>query len=214
MEDYYNRAEVSNSDLTALKNLLQPGLGIDPTDAFRLGTLVDALVTDPDKANHVYRKVEGYSYTEEEWEWGKKMRAAWNNAAKNIPFLAYVKEKADNQKVMVNHGQNFEFGGFGFELDTRCKWDFWLDDLGFGGDLKTTAATTQEQFEEAIDRFDWDRSRAWYMDIAGSDQDFIVAISKQNQKVFTKVIRRGDEIYERGKEKYLELAFKYWSLKI
>ena len=32
--------------------------------------------------------------------------------------------------------------------------------FGFGGDLKTTFASSQKQFDEAIDFFDWDRSRA------------------------------------------------------
>lgn len=212
---YYSRTEVSNSDLTALKNRLYPEQAFtgDPTNAFKMGTLVDALVTEPDEANHVRKTVGDYQYSDEEWKWGIRMRSAFNNAAENIPFLGYVRANADTQRVMVKN-QEFEFNGFLFKLDTRCKWDFWMKDAGFGGDLKTTAATTKEQFEEAIDMFDWDRSRAWYMDIAGSDQDFIVAISKKNQRIFTKAIRRGDEIYERGKAKYLELAFKYWTLKI
>lgn len=212
---YYSRTEVSNSDLTALKNMLHPDVsGIDPTNAFRLGTLVDALVTEPAEANHVRKTVGDYQYSDDEWTWGLGMRAAFNRAAEQIPFLGMVRKDAETQRVMANHGQEFEYNGFSFELDTRCKWDFWMEDLNFGGDLKTTSAETQDQFEEAIDRFDWDRSRAWYMDIAGSDQDFIVAISKKNQRIFTKAIRRSDMIYNRGKEKYLELAFKYWTLKI
>jgi hypothetical protein len=69
---------------------------------------------------------------------------------------------------MVNKGQRFQYGNFEYTLDTRCKWDWWLPTYGFGGDLKSTFASTQKQFDEAIDFFDWDRSRAWYMDIAGS----------------------------------------------
>lgn len=79
-------------------------------------------------------------------------------------------------------------------------------DLRIWGDLKSTFASTQKQFDEAIDFFDWDRSRAWYMDIAGSRQDFIYGISKKNQKVFKAFIKRGDTIYQKGKEKYEELA--------
>lgn len=84
--------------------------------------------------------------------------------------------------------------------------------MGFGGDLKTTFASSQKQFNEAIDFFDWDRSRAWYMDIAGSKQDFIVAISKKNQQIFKATIKKDDTLYKRGKEKYEELAFKWWML--
>ena len=60
--------------------------------------------------------------------------------------------------------------------------------------------------------FDWDRSRAWYMDIAGSRQDFIYGISKKNQKIFKVFIKRDDPIYLKGKEKYDELAFRWWML--
>ena len=40
-----------------------------------------------------------------------------------------------------------------FTLDTRCKWDWFLDLFGFGGDLKTTFASTQKEFDEAVDFF-------------------------------------------------------------
>ena len=42
------------------------------------------------------------------------------------------------------------------------------------------------------------------------NQDFIYAVSKTANKVFFKKIVRGDELYERGRQKYLELAFQYW----
>ena len=82
--------------------------------------------------------------------------------------------------------------------------------------MVSSAATTgaQKEFDEAIDLFDWDRSRAWYMDIAGSNQDFIYAISKKNGKVFKHFIKRGDSTYTRGREKYEELAFHYWCLNL
>ncbi|MGM9862793.1 MAG: hypothetical protein ACI305_00820 [Lepagella sp.] len=127
-------------------------------------------------------------------------------------FLAKVLETADTQRCMFNKGQQFSYGGFAFALDTRCKWDWWLPLYGFGGDLKTCAASTQKEFEDAIDFFDWDRSRAWYMDIAHSDCDFIYAISKRNCNVFTTRIRRDDLVYLRGRDKYRELAFQYWCL--
>jgi hypothetical protein len=113
---------------------------------------------------------------------------------------------------MTNHGQEFDYGGFNYALDTRCKWDWWLPALHTGGDLKTTASETQNQFLEAVDFFDWDRSRAWYMDIAGSNQDFIYAISKKNCKVFKLAIKRDSDTFRRGKDKYEELAFKWWLL--
>ena len=52
------------------------------------------------------------------------------------------------------------------------------------------------------------------MDIAGSDCDFIYAISKKNCKVFKKFIKRGDAIYNAGRDKYEYLAFQWWCMSL
>lgn len=209
--NYYERSEVSNSDLTELKNLLHPRPQFgDKEAAFRFGSLVDAIITEPDRVNYYQYTVDDVQYTEDEFRHAQEMYRSLRREARNDAFLAKVLEIADTQRCMVNKGQQFEYGGFVFTLDTRCKWDWWLG--LFGGDLKTTFASTRQQFEEAVDFFDWDRSRAWYMDIAHSDRDFIYAISKKNCRVFKKFITRGDEVYNRGREKYEELAFQYWCL--
>lgn len=213
--NYYNRREVSNSDLTALKELLHPRMQFgDKETAFRMGTLVDALVTEPERANHYERKVDDYNYTMEEWQHGLDMKASIFTHALKDSFLSHVLQNAETQHCMANEQQGFIYGSFLFHLNTRCKWDWFFPFSNFGGDLKTTSASSQKEFEEAIDFFDWDRSRAWYMDIAGSDRDFIYAVSKKNGLVFKKFIQRGDEVYSRGKEKYEDLAFQWWCLNL
>ena len=210
-DEYYNRSEVSNSDLTALKNLVHPAMQCgDKEAAFRAGNLVDAIITEPNRVNYYRNTVDDTQYTEEEFAWAAEMQRALRRESERDMFLANVLKLAEAQRVMINKSQRFEYGNFPFTLDTRCKWDWFFNMAGFGGDLKTTSATSQNQFEEAIDVFDWDRSRAWYMDIAGSERDFIYAISKKNFCVFKKFINRGDKIYNRGREKYEELAFQYW----
>ena len=215
-DTYYQRREVSNSDLTDLKNLLHP-VPMDPVireQAFHFGTLVDALVTEPGRVNHFYRTVDDVVYNEYDWLRGLEMLRALRREARRDPFLARVLDEADTQRFMTNRSQPFTYAGFHFQLDTRCKWDWWLPVCGFGGDLKTTTAASQKEFDECVDFFDWDRSRAWYMDIAHADRDFIYAISKKNYRVFKRFIRRDDETYRRGREKYEELAFQYWCLNI
>lgn len=212
-DSYYQRSEVSNSDLTALKELLHPRLQFgNREEAFRFGSLVDAIITEPERVNYYRFTVDDTQYTEDEFRHAQEMFKSLRAEARKDSFLDYVLRNAETQKFMVNQGQQFEYCGFPFHLDTRCKWDWWLGI--FGGDLKTTAATSQKEFEEMIDFFDWDRSRAWYMDIANSDHDFIYAISKKNNKVFKKHINRGDAIYEAGREKYEELAFQWWCLNL
>lgn len=211
--DYYNRKEVSNSTLTELKNLLYPQTMYgDKEKAFKFGSLIDAIITEPHRVDFYNMKVDDVQYLEEDFLLANEMRKSLLMEARKDQFLANVLKVSDTQKVSIRRDQLFDYGGFEYRLDTRCKWDWFLSAVNFGGDLKSTASTTQKQFEEAIDFFDWDRSRAWYMDIVGSNQDFIYAISKKNCKVFKYFIKRGDASYERGKEKYNELAFKYWQL--
>lgn len=202
-DSYYLRTEVSNSDLTELKNYLYPRTQYgDKEKAFKFGTLVDALITENERVHYSKRMVDDVTYSREDFELGLAMREALRKEARKDEFLRAVLSNSDTQKFMVNKSQRFLYGNFEYTLDTRCKWDWWLPSFGFGGDLKTTFAESQNQFNEAIDFFDWDRSRAWYMDIAGSQQDFIYAISKKNLKIFKAFIRRDDDTYKRGKEKY------------
>lgn len=209
-DTYYNRTEVSNSDLTELKNMLYPRLQYgDKEKIFAFGSLVDALVTEPARVNRFQLTVDDVKYTEDDFRLAMEMQKSLVRESRRDEFLAYVLNNSDTQKFMVRE-REFEYCGLSYTLPTRCKWDWWLPKVGFGGDLKTTFAVSQSQFDEAVDFFDWDRSRAWYMDIARSERDFIYAVSKKNCKVFKKFIERGDRIYSRGREKYDELAFKYY----
>ncbi len=215
LDTYYQRREVSNSDLTALKELLHPRLQFgDREQAFRFGSLVDAIITEPDRVNYYRLTVDDVQYTDDEFRHAREMYRALRTEARRDPFLRNVLAQAATQRFMVTECQRFDYGGLSFTLPTRCKWDWWLDIAHFGGDLKTCSAATQREFEEAVEVFDWDRSRAWYMDIARSDRDFIYAISKKNCNIFKLFINRGDAIYNRGREKYEELAFQYWCLSL
>ncbi|MBN2787404.1 MAG: hypothetical protein JXQ69_03675 [Paludibacteraceae bacterium] len=212
-QSYFKRSEVSNSDLTELKNILYPSVQYgDKERAFKFGSLIDAMVTEPHRVDYFQMKVDEVEYTVDDFELGKEMLKALRTEAKKDPFLDNVLKLSDTQKHSIRKQQEFQYGGFTYHLDTRCKWDWWLPQFHFGGDLKTTFAESQKQFDEAVDFFDWDRSRSWYMDIENTTQDFVYAISKKNCKVFKHFIKRGDAVYERGKEKYNELAFKWWML--
>lgn len=212
-DSYYLRSEVSNSDLTELKEILHPRLQFgNREEAFRFGNLVDAVITEPARVNYYRYTVDDTQYTADEFLLAQEMYRSLRAEARHDKFLDFVLSNAVTQRCSVNPSQQFEYCGFPFSLPTRCKWDWWLGN--FGGDLKTTSASSQREFEDAIDLFDWDRSRAWYMDIVQSDRDFIYAISKKNCCIFKKHITRGDAIYTAGREKYEYLAFQYWCLNL
>lgn len=205
---YFNRAEVSNSDLGTLEKYFMPKEQVgDIEAAYRFGTLVDAIITEPEKVNYFKLTVDDVQYTEEEFEKAKLMMKAFMKDQMCDSLL----KQASFQAVM-NTVMQMEYQGVPFALAVRCKWDLWMDRLKWGGDIKSTAATTQKQFEEALEYFNYDRQRAWYMDIAKSNRDMLIGISKVNYKVFKVPIARDSEIYKRGKEKYEQLAFKHWCL--
>ena len=119
--NYYERSEVSNSDLTALKNLLHP-VPMQPgvkEAAFRFGSLVDAIITEPDRVNYYKLTVDNVKYTDDEFRHAREMYRSLRMTARHDPFLAKVLEEAETQRFMVNKQQEFAYAGFNFTLDTR-----------------------------------------------------------------------------------------------
>jgi hypothetical protein len=206
---YYERSEVSNSDLGWLQSQLYPKDRIvDPTEAYANGNLLDAMITEPEKVDYFKRTRDGVKYKADVFKNTVKMKQAfWKDE-----FCNNLMTGADGQKISIVHNKKYSWNGIDFELDVRCKWDIWRHDWKWGGDIKSTAAKTQTEFEAACKYFNYDRQRAWYMDIEGSERDVLIGISKVNHKVFKIFINRDSEFYKSGKEKYLELAFKYYIL--
>ena len=67
-DTYYLRSEVSNSDLTTLKQLLHPRLQFgDKEAAFRFGNLVDAIITEPSRVNYYRNMVDDVQYSLDEF---------------------------------------------------------------------------------------------------------------------------------------------------
>lgn len=180
---------------------------IDYEKAYKFGTLVDAILTEPHKVNYFTFSVGEVKYTEAEFAKAADMKRAFMAD----PLCASMLKQASTQSIMARR-MDINYAGFNFFLDVRCKWDIWMAHANWGGDIKSTAATTQKGFEEAVRYFDYDRQRAWYMDIAGSDRDILIGISKVNNKIFKVPIQRNDELFKSGEEKYKELSFKYWYL--
>lgn len=206
MTDYYKRSEVSNSDLSELKRQLYGGIEIDPVHA-KFGNLIDHMITEKEKVNYFKYVCAGDQMTEDDFKRAEEMKKAFMRDE----FCVKILSLSDTQKIMVNPKQLFDYD-IPFYLPTRCKWDLYMNSMGWGGDIKSTAATTQKQFEDAIRHFDYDRSRFFYMNIANSDKDIIIGISKENFKIFKVQIKRGDNLWKSGRDKCMELAFKYWEM--
>lgn len=209
-DPYYSHPYVSNSDLSWLKKYWQPeNIVYDLEKAYRFGALIDCMLTEPNKVNYFKHTCAGYAYSKEEFELAEQMKKAFLRD----PFCKQLFDYSDCQKISMREGFEINHDGFCFKLNVRCKWDFYaLSKIGMTGDLKSTTATTQKQFEEACYHFEYFRQRAWYMDIANVKHDVLIGVSKVNQKVFKVPITRGDDKYNTGKKQYEELAFRWWYL--
>jgi hypothetical protein len=209
--NYRSFPAVSNSDLSWLQKYWLPeNKWIDLVSAYANGTLIDAMITEPDRLDYFKKRVAGedYQYSSDEFERAKEMKKAFYKDA----FCAAFVKQCKFQHISYNPSFPISFDGIDFTLPAKCKWDLFRPDIDLSGDIKSTACTTQKQVEEALRYFEYDRSRAWYMDLENRNNDILIFISKVNFKIFKVPIKRNDSIYKDGKAKYQELAFKFWYL--
>lgn len=207
-DPYYNRYEVSNSDLNELwKYFHGPELQEEPVEAYRFGNLVDCMITEADKVNYLNYTCNGEQFNKDEFDKAYKML----QAVRNDPMIGPILHYFEGQRVFSRE-MDIDYGSFRFTLPCRCKFDLYSQVIKWGGDIKSTAATTQKQFEDACWHFGYHRQRAFYMDISEAQKDILIGISKVNFKVFKLPIDRSTEFYKAGHEEYSDLAFNWWFL--
>lgn len=208
-DPYFDRREVSNSDLSTIdKYWLPQNQNVDIAAAYRFGTLVDAIITEPEKIDFFNFTVAGVQYTADEFAIAKQMKIAFYRDE----FCRQFADQCSFQKISIRKNFPIRHMDVDFTLDVRCKWDLFVEHFDMSGDIKSTTATTQKQFEAAVRYFRYDRQRAFYMDIENRNNDMLIGISKINFKVFKLPIKRGDDIWKSGREQYETLAFKHWYL--
>lgn len=214
-DNYFDRAEVSNSDLSWLKmELLSSAERKDFKDAYRMGSLIDCMITEAHRIDYFKLQLLDYpepghneQFTKEEFETCQKMKAAF----RADDFCMGLLKQSTGQMVMSDT-VSFDYCGLEFSLKMRCKYDLWSDILKWGGDIKSTTATTQKQFEDAVRFFDYDRQRVEYMLISGAKRDMLIGISKVNYKIFKVPVTINSSIFMSGYEKLSSLAFRWWTL--
>lgn len=206
--DYYDRDECSNSDLSWLKAQSDSSDRMfDPYEAYKFGTLLDVMITEPEKFDPVNLRIGEYQYSEKDIVRVRKMVKSFFSDK----FCFNLYQHSSPQSIYIKDVP-LEFEGIKFTLPMRCKYDLDGKMIKMGGDIKSTTATTQEQFEAAIEHFDYHRQRAVYMTLSGYERDVIIGISKKNFKVFKVHIRRGDPLFEKGMDEFRMLAYKYYTL--
>ena len=205
LANYYNHESVSNSDLGWLDGLLNPKPTYDATNAYRFGNLLDARITEPSKLDFFARTCEGEVIGQDEWDLSLKMKKSFMADSTCVS----IHKLSEFQKIFVTPVK-FDYCGYSFNLTMRCKFDLWMQRLGHGGDIKSTAATSQKSFVEACDYFDYFRQRYLYMTMSGAKKDILIGISKSApHKVFKLPIVEGDQYWAIGKERAEKLAFQW-----
>ncbi|WP_237488217.1 hypothetical protein [Hufsiella ginkgonis] len=177
------------------------------------------MITEPEKVNYYNHTVAGsaYQYNDDDFARAAIMKRSFfkDQLCKMLAGAASFQAVSTRYEWPIEHA-GFEFI---FSAGVRCKWDLLVRPWKMGGDIKSTVSETEKQFEAACHHFNYFRSRAWYMDIEGTDKDVLIGISKKNYKVFKIGLDRNAplgtkarDLYELGKSQYQELAFKYWTL--
>lgn len=215
-DPYFLRSEVSNSDLSELKKLIIPkGQQIDQQKAFRFGTLVDALITQPHKVNTFERTCEDYIYSEDEMAIGRGMLQSFmrDQFCSNIHGIAMKQRMVTIQKFKITYNAKFIF-----YLSVRCMFDLFCELIDLSGEIKSTDCTTHKAFEDSLDYFEYDRQGAFYLDMADQasmirrNKHMIIGISKHPPHAIFKIpMVRGERLFNRGQANYQDLAFDYWS---
>lgn len=207
MIDYFKIDAVSNSALGAVKNELYnieevPNLKYH----FAFGTLVDAMLTEPDDVIEEARYA--YAFTDDQIKMAEKM---YQYCMKD-PLIVAMLKQAIGQYIYLKT-MDFSQNGFAFKMKCKCKFDLFSKPMKMGLDFKTLSVSSYNQFLTSIDRFDYDRQAAFYMDLSGIDRFWIIGISKVNANIFKIAIERGDDVYKSGREKVDHWAHKYYTLK-
>lgn len=205
-EEYFKLPYASNSGLVEAHKLFQTSdkPEVDLKKAYRFGSAFDAISTDdPDE-------FDSSGLTDPEVSILLPMRRALEQ---NNIFKTLFKN-ADSQVVFVDREFGVEIDGMWVTIQAKCKYDKWNEKFGFGGDIKTTAVSTEAQFKAAAKFMNYDRQAAWYMDITQSPRFPIIGVSKRNHKTFVLNVNRGDDLYRQGKEKYQKLIPAWWKLNL
>jgi hypothetical protein len=201
--EYFAHPYLNNSGLSKSKGETYVRRG-----TFEFGSLVHALILEPHRVDVIKRRLEGldYQFTEEEIRTAKIARAGYMAD----PYLVTFLKSCSKEVAMYNANTAFHFNGVDFAIDTKRKYDLWNYAGGFGGDVKSTAATTHSEFLKHIDYYDYDRARVFYAKGSGADKDLVIGINKVTGQVFKVFMKKGCPLWTRGEQKLNELAHAYW----
>lgn len=206
--NYFDHHYLSNSKLSAFGAELgffrSFGENNDPFENYRLGTLFDLIATEPCKVDRLNKVLidTPYFFTDEEL----KQNEIMFNKLKQHPVYKSILDLNPSFQTEI-YEDNFIFDnlpGVGF----KAKLDLFLK--GWVIDLKTTACTSQQQFEAACEMFGYFRQMILYMILTKSKKSTIIGVSKAKPyNVFIVNFDENHPLYKSNYDTIKELIFKY-----
>lgn len=175
---------ISNSEFTKL--MRRAGYGVDEPQnldrIFEFGILFEDLLLQPRKAN----------LDDPDLELAKEMVLT---ARRDI--MLYRMMSMPDFRVQHEFYRHDVYGLMG-----RCKTDGDSRMLQIMLELKGLAVSTENEFREAIDHFNYDRAAAWYINCTHIPRQLIVGVSKKApDRIFKQLITKDDAIYKEGERK-------------
>lgn len=210
MLDYYDRPEISHSDLKlidkSLAHYYNKGLHV-PTPEMIEGSAFHCYFLEPEKFNSLYAiKPEGLSLaTKEGKEWKKEneslitVNGSWFEPAKKAilehPLSSYLDGKAEQEYYFKYNGVN-----------CRSKLDLFNENLDLIIDLKTIADASKA--ENRV-KFDYASQAYFYKKAVGNDPDFYFLFVEKSEPYGVKwicptaeTLAYGRDFVNRAIEKY------------
>ena len=175
------RPFISNSFLGGLKAGLDEPMADNPY--FLFGRVFHTLCLEPDKKPEMVDADSMLKIV-------KMRNAFWQDVGYDGIFMG----------KQIEHEIYRKINGFWH----KSKLDIYDKKARIVTDLKSTSATTDEQFAESCRKYEYDRQGYFYLEIAKADQFILKGVSKINYKVFTFVINRDDLQFQLGKLAYYE----------
>jgi len=191
IDKYFLRPEWSNSSLGNVKSILSGGgLFKCSAETLEFGSQVHEAILEP--AKYYHNMASDASYTRNFHKVNAMMRAGANNPVLKM-FL-------DNPKTEYEKEVYFTAAG----LECRMKADLVCGSIV--GDIKTTDATSRQEFEARALEYGYNRQGAFYLDGTGCKKFIIFAIAKKYpHPTFTYVLNHDDPKITAGRAEYLAL---------
>jgi hypothetical protein len=101
-----------------------------------------------------------------------------------------------------------------FYTKVECKSKLDIYKKGMVIDIKTTRARTQQEFEQCIQNYEYDRQMAFYADSVGAVQIVLIGISKTANEIFLFRADSKSDFLTIGRAKYHYILLKIKQLNL